>query len=90
MRTGFLVPPPTNQLHFSPTASFARALDEARPYRPLFPLGAPDRDSPHDDTARLVEPVDLLHKEDGPGGEAHQDGDDLEGGLPRLSRSPAP
>ncbi len=24
--------------------SFARALDEARPYRPLFPLGAPDRD----------------------------------------------
>ena len=25
-------------------ASFARAVDEARPYRPLFPLGAPDRD----------------------------------------------
>jgi glutathione S-transferase len=24
--------------------SFARAVDEARPYRPLFPLGAPDRD----------------------------------------------
>jgi len=24
--------------------SFARALDEARPYRPFFPLGAPDRD----------------------------------------------
>ena len=24
--------------------SFARCLDEARPYRPLFPLGAPDRD----------------------------------------------
>lgn len=24
--------------------SFARAIDEARPYRPLFPLGAPDRD----------------------------------------------
>ncbi|KWZ47279.1 glutathione S-transferase [Burkholderia savannae] len=24
--------------------SFARALDEARPYRHLFPLGAPDRD----------------------------------------------
>lgn len=24
--------------------SFARAMDEARPYRPLFPLGAPDRD----------------------------------------------
>ena len=23
---------------------FARAVDEARPYRPLFPLGAPDRD----------------------------------------------
>jgi glutathione S-transferase len=23
--------------------SFARAVDEARPYRPLFPLGAPDR-----------------------------------------------
>jgi glutathione S-transferase len=22
----------------------ARAIDEARPYRPLFPLGAPDRD----------------------------------------------
>jgi len=22
----------------------ARAVDEARPYRPLFPLGAPDRD----------------------------------------------
>ncbi len=25
-------------------ASFARAVDEARPYRSLFPLGAPDRD----------------------------------------------
>jgi glutathione S-transferase len=25
-------------------ASFARALDEARPFRPFFPLGAPDRD----------------------------------------------
>jgi glutathione S-transferase len=24
--------------------SFARVVDEARPYRPLFPLGAPDRD----------------------------------------------
>ena len=24
--------------------SFARAIHEARPYRPLFPLGAPDRD----------------------------------------------
>jgi len=24
--------------------SFARAVQEARPYRPLFPLGAPDRD----------------------------------------------
>jgi glutathione S-transferase len=24
--------------------SFARAVDEARAYRPLFPLGAPDRD----------------------------------------------
>jgi glutathione S-transferase len=24
--------------------SFARIVDEARPYRPLFPLGAPDRD----------------------------------------------
>jgi glutathione S-transferase len=24
--------------------SFARAVDEARPYRPLFPLGAPARD----------------------------------------------
>jgi glutathione S-transferase len=24
--------------------SFARAVDEARPYRPMFPLGAPDRD----------------------------------------------
>lgn len=24
--------------------SFARAIDEARPHRPLFPLGAPDRD----------------------------------------------
>ena len=24
--------------------SFKRAMDEARPYRPLFPLGAPDRD----------------------------------------------
>lgn len=24
--------------------SFAQAVDEARPYRPLFPLGAPDRD----------------------------------------------
>lgn len=24
--------------------SFARAVDEARPYRPLFPLGAPNRD----------------------------------------------
>lgn len=25
-------------------ASFARAVNEARPYRPLFPLGAPERD----------------------------------------------
>ena len=25
-------------------AAFARAVDEARPYRPFFPLGAPDRD----------------------------------------------
>jgi len=25
-------------------SSFARAVEEARPYRPLFPLGAPDRD----------------------------------------------
>ncbi len=25
-------------------ASFARAVDEARPFRPFFPLGAPDRD----------------------------------------------
>jgi glutathione S-transferase len=25
-------------------SSVARAVDEARPYRPLFPLGAPDRD----------------------------------------------
>ena len=24
--------------------SFARAVNEARPFRPLFPLGAPDRD----------------------------------------------
>lgn len=24
--------------------SVARVVDEARPYRPLFPLGAPDRD----------------------------------------------
>ncbi|TMB57454.1 MAG: glutathione S-transferase family protein, partial [Deltaproteobacteria bacterium] len=24
--------------------SVARAVDEARPYRPLFPLGAPERD----------------------------------------------
>lgn len=24
--------------------SFARAVDEARPFRPLFPLGAPERD----------------------------------------------
>jgi len=24
--------------------SFARAVDEARPFRPYFPLGAPDRD----------------------------------------------
>ena len=24
--------------------SFARAVEEARPYRPNFPLGAPDRD----------------------------------------------
>ncbi|HMB56790.1 MAG TPA: glutathione S-transferase family protein, partial [Arenimonas sp.] len=24
--------------------SFARAVDEARPYRDYFPLGAPDRD----------------------------------------------
>jgi glutathione S-transferase len=24
--------------------SFARAVDEARPYRQFFPLGAPDRD----------------------------------------------
>ena len=25
-------------------AAFARAVNEARPYRPIFPLGAPDRD----------------------------------------------
>jgi glutathione S-transferase len=25
-------------------ASFARAVDEARPFRKFFPLGAPDRD----------------------------------------------
>ncbi|HVY54324.1 MAG TPA: glutathione S-transferase family protein [Thermodesulfobacteriota bacterium] len=31
-----------NRLNARP--SFARAIDEARPYRPLFPLGAPDRD----------------------------------------------
>jgi glutathione S-transferase len=24
--------------------SFARAVDDARPFRPFFPLGAPDRD----------------------------------------------
>jgi glutathione S-transferase len=24
--------------------SFARCIDDARPYRPFFPLGAPDRD----------------------------------------------
>src|SRR5712671_3045794 len=24
--------------------SFARCIDDARPYRPYFPLGAPDRD----------------------------------------------
>jgi glutathione S-transferase len=24
--------------------SFARAVEEARPFRPFFPLGAPDRD----------------------------------------------
>jgi glutathione S-transferase len=24
--------------------SFARAVDEARPFRPFFPLGAPERD----------------------------------------------
>ena len=24
--------------------SFARCVDDARPYRPFFPLGAPDRD----------------------------------------------
>lgn len=24
--------------------SYARALNEARPYRPLFPLGAPEED----------------------------------------------
>lgn len=27
-----------------PSPSFARAIDEARPYRSYFPLGAPDRD----------------------------------------------
>jgi glutathione S-transferase len=31
-----------NRLNARP--SFARAIDEARPYRSLFPLGAPDRD----------------------------------------------
>jgi len=31
-----------NRLNARP--SFARAIDEARPYRVLFPLGAPDRD----------------------------------------------
>jgi transposase len=33
-------------LSFAPSGepSFARAVDEARPYRPHFPLGAPDRD----------------------------------------------
>jgi glutathione S-transferase len=29
---------------FNARPSFARAIDEARPYRSLFPLGAPDRD----------------------------------------------
>ncbi|MEF2551707.1 glutathione S-transferase family protein [Aurantimonas sp. A2-1-M11] len=31
-----------NRLNTRP--SFARCIEEARPYRPLFPLGAPDRD----------------------------------------------
>jgi glutathione S-transferase len=31
-----------NRLNARP--SFARAIDEARSYRSLFPLGAPDRD----------------------------------------------
>jgi glutathione S-transferase len=30
--------------HLLARPSFARAVDEARPYRPLFPPGAPDRD----------------------------------------------
>jgi len=30
--------------HLLARPSFDRAVDEARPYRPLFPLGAPDRD----------------------------------------------
>lgn len=30
--------------HLLERPSVARAVDEARPYRPLFPLGAPDRD----------------------------------------------
>lgn len=30
--------------HLLARPSFARCVEEARPYRPLFPLGAPDRD----------------------------------------------
>jgi glutathione S-transferase len=41
--------------------SFARAVEEARPFRPLFPLGAPDRDLRREEhepplAARSVEP----------------------------------
>src|SRR3546814_7846955 len=33
--------------------SFTRAVDEARPYRGLFPLGAPDRDRSEEHTSEL-------------------------------------
>jgi glutathione S-transferase len=43
------IPPRFNNLHayrrrLLARPSFARAIDEARPYRAYFPLGAPDRD----------------------------------------------
>jgi glutathione S-transferase len=34
----------TYRAHLLARPSIARAVDEARPYRPYFPLGAPDRD----------------------------------------------
>lgn len=37
-------PGPVRLLPTDAPAAFARAVQETRPFRPIFPLGAPDRD----------------------------------------------